>query len=321
MHFPGRKKWLFRVASAVGQGAGHVYRSLVLAKAWKDDIVFCLDQDTSYVDIVKDHGYDVIFPDSIEESYDGIYLDVYSTEDFDLFRAKTSCLVLIEGFKDFYDKADIYIRPFAGSFTAHNDALLLEGLDYALIDSRYNLPSTALKNNIERIAICMGGYDSQNTTQFILEALNAWNQSFHVDVVMGSSAKHLHDVRKYLETQFYQSYTLHVGLPHLVDIYGHTDILFSSGGGTAIEAVVAKTPVIITSFAQDQKTLATELSHKQLAYYMGEFKTIQTRDVTNALNAMMPKDKREKMLNNSMNIDTNGAARISDAVSNFQNIV
>ncbi len=311
------QSWLFRVASKAEQGGGHVARSLILANSWKENVIFCLDEDSPYLSLVAEQGYECISPTQIDEKYAGIFLDVYSTEDFDFYRSKTDLLVVIEGFKDFYDNADIYIRPYTGNFSDHDGRIVLEGLEYALINPIYGLSTRKVSHDIETITICMGRFDSKNTTEFLLNALDRLSNNFHTKIVLGSGAKHLDSVRNYIENQYSKTATLYLDLPDMVQVYQTSDLLFSSGGGTSLEAVVAKTPVIIMSFTQDQKTIANDLHNINAAHYIGEFQEMDIQGVLQAINDLMPMEKRRKLLNNAGRIDTNGACKIYNKIVRY----
>lgn len=312
------RHWLFRVASRADQGGGHISRSLVLAKAWQDKVTFCLDIDSPYAEMVKKAGYDVITPDQEQGYYDGVFLDVYSTDNFDHYRAKTDCLMILEGFKDFYDKADIYLRPFPGDYTEHGKSLILSGLEYALVDACYQQRDVQISDHVETVTITMGRYDSKNTTRFILEKLQTRSEKFHTNIVLGGNAPHLETVKKYLENEYNRPYNLHVDLPNLVDLYRQTDLLFSSGGVASLEACAMRVPCVVMSFVDDQKALGQFMGDKGVTLYAGHFGHTSEDHINDTINRAFNYETRQSLISCEICIDTNCAQRVYEAVSRYQ---
>lgn len=316
------QKWLFRVASKTENGGGHVSRSLVLASAFHDtDVTFSLDIDSPYKQMVIDAGFSTTTSDKELDTYDSIFLDIY-TDEFENYRKKTKCLVIIEDHKDLYNNADIYIRPYAGDFTKRPN-LVLDGLKYALINKKYApTPPVKYNKNIETVSVSMGRYDSVNITQFILESLKSRQENFITNIILGGKALHLDTIKKYLKNEYNREYNLIIDQPDLLETYIKSDVLFSSGGVTVLEACAMNLPCTVLNFTKNQIPLSKHLDQKKLINYVGELQNINSDDLNVSIERIFNTNYQHELIKNMDGfIDTDGAKNIYVAIQEHQKMV
>ena len=308
------EKWLFRVAAKPENGAGHVSRSLVLAKSWHTDVEFVVDHDSPYTDQITRAGFACSDSEKANHGYQGIFVDSYDPELIARYRAMTDTLMIIEDHKDLYAHADIYLRPYPADFSPV-EGYILSGLDYALIDSRFSHPVAALNGAVETITVTMGRYDSKNATQLILSSLNERTENFSVNVVLGGNAPHLDTVKAFLTDQFSKSYNLYVDHDAMDDLFRVSDIVFSAGGVTALEAVAMHVPVATLNIVDNQIPLSRSLAAKGAVDYIGVIDDIDQAKIQNHIERLMPLSYRNAIHQAAQKtIDTKGAVRISKAV-------
>lgn len=305
--------WLFRAASKTEEGGGHVTRSLALAQVWFAPVVFSVERDSPFADKIRKAGFDVIYTDQESECYDGIFLDFY-VGDFDRYRNKTDRLVIIEDHRDLYDKADIYIRPYETALRQYQGALILNGLNYALIGGMYSTRLPKNPRKIETVAVALGQYDSNNATYYVLEKLEQRPEKFQTIVVLGEYAKHRQMVESYLIHDYGRPYDLVINAPDLCAVYQKTDVLISMGGTTNLEACALEIPSCALNVNDNQGPISRVLRDRGLLAYAGMLGT-DDEYLEAALDDLFDLRKREKMCKALQDaLDTNGVKRIAHEV-------
>jgi spore coat polysaccharide biosynthesis predicted glycosyltransferase SpsG len=308
-----QKTWLFRPASKTEEGGGHVTRSIALAQTWLENVVFSIEPDSPFADKIKKAGFDIVYTDQEADDYDGIFIDFYEG-DFELYRRKAKCLMIIEDHRDLYDDADIYLRPYDTDLKKHENAFILDGLQYALIGSTYDQKFPKNPEQINTIAVAIGLYDSLNGTQYVLEHLNDRPENFQTKVILGANAKHRQAVTDFLENDYKKPYELIIDAPDLLDVFDTCDFVFSMGGTTSLEACACEVPSCALNLKDNQIPISTVLSNRGLLFYAGKLRS-ETDRLTETLGDIFDVSKRRSVCNALDNaLDINGPKRVTDAI-------
>ena len=285
-------------------GAGHVMRCLALGQAWQDaggQVVFAMAGKTPGLETrIKQEKMEIVklavdpgCPDDArqtvhlahEQQADWLVLDGY------LFGADYQRSIKDSGLQflviDDYGHATHYyadlvlnqnIHAQAGIYKSkESDTRLLLGTDYALLRREFRLwrgwkrqhPETAAK-----ILITLGGSDSENVTEKVLQSLGSMQQEgLEITVVVGAanpnyerleaSAGNLpHHVR------------LTVNAANMPELMAEADLAISAGGSTCWELAYMGLPAITIILSEDQRPIAEKLGELRVVMNLGWYENL-----------------------------------------------
>jgi UDP-2,4-diacetamido-2,4,6-trideoxy-beta-L-altropyranose hydrolase len=155
--------------------------------------------------------------------------------------------------------------PDAYSSLVPAHARLLLGSDYALLRTAFveKRPAAlaardARRGRIEKVLVSFGTMDPDNVTALALEALRPFATGLDVDVVLGSRAPHLADVRARVEALPHAR--LRTEVTDMADLMCAADLAIGAGGTTSWERCCLGLPAIVVRIADNQKTIVANLA-------------------------------------------------------------
>lgn len=143
----------------------------------------------------------------------------------------------------------------------------LTGVDYCLIRDEFldNKNTISIEDaGLFNIVVTLGGVDSNNWTNKILQSLNTEHVDFKLDIVMGINAPYLLEVKKTLE-QFDCKNKLWVNTNQMAEILSAADIVITAAGTTVWELCTLNKPFVLIKTAENQQQAFSALASKSLS--------------------------------------------------------
>jgi len=260
------KKILFRVDSSSSIGHGHIMRSLVLAKQFKNSIVYFatlnLDGNINYK--IENAGYKIIplKNNSLKEliliidnyNINQIIFDNYDIDYKFEKKVKTTTNIKVMVLDDFYQKhyCDILLNHNISAKKSRYKGLvpkntkLLCGKKYTLIRDEFKNIQPKKKNYPPKnILIAMGGSDILNLTPKIIKVLQN-NFDFKIDVITTDANKNINLLKNI------DNINLHVNTTKMALLINNADLAIISPSVILHEVIYLKTPFIAIKTANNQ---------------------------------------------------------------------
>jgi UDP-2,4-diacetamido-2,4,6-trideoxy-beta-L-altropyranose hydrolase len=144
-------------------------------------------------------------------------------------------------------------------------AACLLGPRYALLKPEFLAARTALPardGSVRRLLVFMGGMDSVNTTEPVLEAIALVDRSLEVDVVIGPS----HPARDRIEAlaEEWPGMRCHVQASNMAALCAAADLAIGAGGGASWERCALGLPTLALSLADNQRIVLERAARRGL---------------------------------------------------------
>ncbi len=138
-------------------------------------------------------------------------------------------------------------------------------------------------SELKRILISLGGVDRDNVTGQVLSALEEarLSSSTELEVIMGSAAPHLEDVRRKAEQLPFRA-TVSVNVHDMADRMFLADLSIGAAGGTSWERCCLGLPALLIILAENQVAGAEALEASGAAMIVGRGESVKT-DLASAL--------------------------------------
>lgn len=253
--------WAFRVASRRQAGGGHVARCLTLAKVLTDDdnrVLFVLDDDAAHWrHEIHEGGQNCCFASSqMPAAISACMLDGY---DFDastirFWREKVSLMATIIDQPPLPDWADLIIAPALAPTKVDQDARVLAGLDYALIDQRFVADGMrTIPEKVGNVLVSFGQRDSHNATRLALEALRMLPEvqdgTIAIEVALGGMAPHAAGVAQDVAQMRRATCKIDADMSKC---YAAADFVIGGGGVGLLERMAQGIPSVSVAIADNQ---------------------------------------------------------------------
>ncbi len=157
---------------------------------------------------------------------------------------------------------------------------VLCGSKYALLRPEFlAIRSLSLQRrnqeHAKNILVFMGGIDANNVTGLVLEALEKTRllEQLSITVVLGSSAPWLDDVRQKAANMPWNT-RVEVGVENMGNLMAFSDIAIGAAGTTSWERCCLGLPTILLVLAQNQLSVAYELSKAGAADLISDVRAI-----------------------------------------------
>ena len=185
---------------------------------------------------------------------------------------------------------------------------LFLGTEYALLRDEFQSDyqeivekrSTSVKKNV---LVMFGGADPTNHTQLSLEKINLREDISNINVILGSSAKHLNSVYEFCEKK--DNINLHVSPSNIAQLMREADIAVGAAGTTSWERCASGLPSVVVIQADNQRQIAKELEAQ------GVITCLEGKDIDRSLNQHLDKWLSPNGLNNTIR---NKCLQICDAM-------
>lgn len=294
-------------------GMGHLMRTSVIAEKLKEYInvsYVCNQKYKEGIRWLEQKGYKVyrfeeeeILEKMIKIPAYGVLTDNYMIDDEYIKKIKSTFKVV--GYiddnvlKDY--KADFIINQNFGAeelkYKTHKGVYMLGGR-YLLVRKNFRqaIP-IKINESVKNILLTVGGSDSDNFTEKILEWVKDLPYKFNV--IIGPMFPYEKSLKKkfkqYKNIVFYNQ-------PEMKEFMIQNDMAISSCGSTLYELGILGIPTVGISVADNQEGLARRMYNKKMIEYVGGIKEIQPEILRKKI-LELDKDekKRERMSNLGIN--------------------
>ncbi|HRQ61258.1 MAG TPA: UDP-2,4-diacetamido-2,4,6-trideoxy-beta-L-altropyranose hydrolase, partial [Alphaproteobacteria bacterium] len=224
-------------------------------------------------------------------------------------------IVVIDDLADRHHDCDVLIDSTFGRNSSDYKSLvpvhckILCGANYAMLRPQFaalraqSLARRATLSSPPRVLISLGSTNVGNVTGKVLAALESYTAPLSLDVVMGSGAAHLDDIK---------TGTLHIDTPNMAALMASADIAIGAGGTTSWERCCLGLPTILIELADNQSLIASSLHDAGAVLNIGLLNDLTAQKIHAALDDILNNAaKREAMIKTASAIcDGRGTERI-----------
>lgn len=190
---------------------------------------------------------------------------------------------------------------------------LLLGPQYALLQPLYRQvrERTAVRQGpVSRILIFWGGVDAAGMTLRSLSAvLSVINSDVRVDVVVTQYYRDVEDIRRL--AQLHPNVDVHIDVPTLAPLMASADLCVGAGGATTWERLCLGLPSVVVTVAENQRSIAEELSRRGLIEYLGHHDKVTNHRMVRAIRSVLARDLTEWSRACMSVVDGAGADRVA----------
>lgn len=307
---------VFRCDASQTIGSGHVYRCMALAdelqkRRW--DVAFAATPESATIvpalQKFSVHGPDYAAPcDLLVVDHYGLDA-AYERE----ARGWANRICVIDDLADRPHACDVLIdstykrNPADYKNLVPQNCILLCGAIYAMLRPQFagmrneSLQQKSKISNPPRVLISLGSTNVGNVTGMVLKALESYPAPLALDVVMGSGAAHLSEIKA----------PLHIDTPDMAGLMARADIAIGAGGTTSWERCCLGPPTILIELADNQSTIASALHKAGAVLNIGLLADVTPAKIHAALDDILNPAKHQAMVNAASAIcDGRGTARI-----------
>jgi UDP-2,4-diacetamido-2,4,6-trideoxy-beta-L-altropyranose hydrolase len=149
------------------------------------------------------------------------------------------------------------------------------GNDYLLIHPSYYHYKYIQKNDhkkqLKKINIFMGGADSFNITEIIIDLCSTYNnhleEKIDFDVIVGKSNKHYKKLQEKIKKL--ENFHYYYDLEFIGDLLDQADLCIGAPGSTSYERCLMKIPCLCICIADNQKTVIDKFIKANCIQYLG----------------------------------------------------
>ncbi len=193
----------------------------------------------------------------------------------------------------------------------------LFGFQYALIDEGYaSLPRPNTENTV--YTLCFGQRDSAEATLNVLKALEFCDDVLNLNVVCGAYNKDADEIGV-LCVQSKHDCTILKAPPDLKGVLADTDVFFTSGGVSALEACAAGVVCAVIVTADNQMPQVQALHDAKAVLSCGHILDLSSNLIKDVVVQTGTANLRSRISSCSKRvIDGKGARRLADALLNWR---
>ncbi len=200
----------------------------------------------------------------------------------DLADRKLDCELLLD--QTFGREAGDYLR------LVPENCLKLLGTRYALLRPEFSeLRSQAVAKRkrfdvVRHVLVSMGGTDPANVTSTVLRGLAKvrFHTPLQVEVVLGSKAPHLEDIRQQSNDHPF-NVTVSIDVKDMGKRMLNSDLAIGAGGTTSWERCCLGLPTLTISIAENQDNIIKNIVKFGASIQIGDSKRISDSDIKNAV--------------------------------------
>lgn len=184
----------------------------------------------------------------------------------------------------------------------NNDCKILTGNDYLFFHERYySLNMNKKINSLKKINIFMGGSDTHNITNTIIDICydfnNKNNLNINFDVIIGKSNKNYKQIKNKIIN--YKNFHLYYNLDFIGNLLLDADLAIGAPGTTSYERCLTQTPTLMICLATNQKTVIQKFIDSETVIYLGDLDSnYQEKLIFNLENLNNYPSELKKMSNN-----------------------
>jgi len=291
----------FRTDASAAIGSGHVMRCLTLADALADAgwrCTFLSSEDSARaVPALSAGRHDILPADHKLEAADILIVDHYGLDAGyeGAARSWAERILVIDDLADRKHDCDVLVDMTYGRDAADYQRLvpefcsILTGADYALLRPQFldargqALERRAAANSVQRILVSLGSTNIHNITGRVIDLLSGYrDQVFDVDVIIGSRAPHLDDVKRSIESSPHHI-DLKTDVSDMAALMAGADLAIGAGGTTSWERCCLGLPSLAVVIADNQEKIAAELAAAGALLNLGWHESLDEESFVNAL--------------------------------------
>jgi UDP-2,4-diacetamido-2,4,6-trideoxy-beta-L-altropyranose hydrolase len=258
-------------------GMGHIFRSITLAKDLvpRAEIFFILNEDEISKNLIKKSGFRAITAgnnDGIKQYVirlkpNIIIFDKLNVDENLAKEIKTSTgskLVLFENESGANCYASVVVNAIIHTnfkntiYTdEHTNTLFLCGPKYWILRPEfyeYKRKGKILNSGIQRIVLAFGGSDPANLSSKVLTELLLWERDLQIDICLGIHFSYFQELNAALTKYSNNSKDIKTfyNPPNIAELMYRADLVITSPGTCAVEALSIGTPIIAITQNADQ---------------------------------------------------------------------
>ncbi len=321
----------FRAEASPVIGGGHVMRCLTLADRLRDDgwdTSFCCSPETRItIPLLENSGHRVVESPVCENSAtDWLVIDHYGLgiEYEKSCRSQAKQIMVFDDLPTRLHDCDILIDQNMGRVPEDyrrlvpDTAIVATGTAYALLRPQFadaragGLSQIHSKGNPLRLLIAMGFTDPDNATGFILDALTESSAEITVDIVLGSNAPHLKDLRKRVANLPFVA-AVRTDVTDMAGLLVETDLVIGAAGSSAWERCCLGIPALVVILAENQRQVADALDKQKIAINLGPLHNLKAKEAAQKIHrALESPEQLASLARNAARVcDGLGAGRVS----------
>ena len=321
----------FRVEASPVIGGGHVMRCLTLADRLRNDgwdTFFCCSPETrAIIPLLENSGHRVVESPVCEYgATDWLVIDHY---DLDIeyeksCRSHAKQIMVFDDLPTRLHDCDILIDQNLGRVPEDyrgfvpDTAIVATGTAFALLRPQFADARASGLSQIHsaefplRLLVAMGLTDPDNATGFILDALTESSSEITVDIVLGSNAPHLEDVRKRVANLPFDA-VVRTDVTDMAGLLAETDLVIGAAGSGAWERCCLGIPALIVILAENQRRVADALDKQNIAINLGPLDNLKVKEAAQKIHrALQSPEQLASLAHNAARIcDGLGAGRVS----------
>ena len=253
------------------------------------------------------------------QAFDWLVVDNYAL-DFrweSIVRKNVKKIMVIDDLADRRHDCDILLDQnyYADMQARYSDKVplhcqLLLGPNYALLREEFRALREKVKvrnGEVKKVLVFFGGVDVDNYTFQAIEAIAELNLGLQVDVVIGAQ----HPFKEMIENACIKhGYVCHVQTPRIAELMFEADFAIGAGGSASWERCCLGLPSLLVALADNQITIAKELSAISACTYIGNWDVVNLKKWLTQLIANQ--ELTQKISENAFSIvDGLGSYRVS----------
>lgn len=274
-------KIIIRTDSSQNIGLGHVMRCLVLAQQLKEqhyhvEITFAtqnllgninhkiLEQGFK-LELLKTNDKKELIALNNQKKADLLIIDSYMINSEDEKFIKNSIKSKMLVFDDTFQKryADIILNH--GIQVKKNDyknlvpkkSKVFAGEKFTLLRDEF-FTSYKVKNRDKKVAILLGGNDTQNLSLKLKDLLKKIDKTFQITIITSGVNSHLEKLEKGTD------FSLLVDIENVAEVLAAQSIVICASGGNLFEVMALKVPFINIQVADNQQNIVNFLKDKNI---------------------------------------------------------
>ncbi len=317
--FMNKVKFLFVVNGNERIGMGHVYRTLNLAShLLGNDIIFLTyDSNQQSINLIKEHGYEVIIVDKKEllETIIKQKPDIIINDILDTSRNYVKLLVskgfFVVNFEDLGEGAELAHLVFNALYEKANPPQNHKfGYKYVCLNPFFYLykPIT-FKRKVKHLFVTFGGVDQNNLSKLILSlAPDIFSKTTLEDItiVVGPSYPYFKDLLSLRDSfeKFKDRIHIYKDVKNMPSLMSKMDLAITSNGRTIYELAVLGVPTISIS-QNDRETLHLFARYSKGIKYLGIACNITKEKILNEIITLIKNNSlRKKMYQSQIEVSS-----------------
>jgi UDP-2,4-diacetamido-2,4,6-trideoxy-beta-L-altropyranose hydrolase len=202
-----------------------------------------------------------------------------------------------------------------------DDCAFLLGADYALLRRQFAqcrrtvLDRRKRQRGVERLLVSIGMTDPQNLTAIVLRGIADSGLKLAVDVVLGSAAPHLQEIRQLITTLNINA-RLHVDVTDMAEVMSAADLAIGACGSSSFERCCLGLPSLVVVAADNQRQYEAALVAAGAVESLGDGNALRPERVAVALRKLVADDGQRLTMSSKAAAlcDGRGALRVALAL-------